>query len=813
MSIRPSGAARRLIRTSTPALRAAIFGALFGAASAMAQAQASCSGGAAWCDEFNSGAASWRIDGQGAVQAVDGSRGANRVLLLSAGASAQPAASAAPQLTSSDHYVEARLRPVASTHEGARRAVLMVRYLDARNWVGAAVNITSGRPKMGVELLHMKDGGLTRLRQMGRDAAPAGGFQTLRVQLAGAELSAWLDGERVVATLPADSAAPAGGVALLAETAAFEFDALRAGAAGTPPGRVALVHRSSAVGLHAGEVQRYPLSALAGDGITPLTLAAQSSDPAVAQASVEGNVLVVRARRAGSAVIEVADARDGNVATAIAATVGPAFTARGNAAALRGRLLPAAGSREVQLDTLLRIRFDATPKLGAGGSVRVYRASDRALVDVVRTGEEVDAIGPRDAAIKRVVRFSPVRVEGNEGVIALHSARLDYGTEYVVEVDAGTFTGARIGGKPFEGIGQAAGWRFRTRAQAPAGATVTVDDDGPADFRTVQGALNHAMQAVPRAEPVRIRIANGRYEELLYLRGKDRVSLHGESRDGVIIGTFNNDGVNPGAGSGQPAASPAASGGRSIFLAEDADLLSLDHLTVINRTVRARSFGGQAEALHFASDGGRLIARDTAFFSEQDTILVRGYSWFHRSLIAGNVDFIWGGNRAALFEDSEIRSVGDSAQPKGGGYIVQARTVDPTGAGFVFLNSRLTHGPGPAGNDVPPASTWLARPGPSGLGDKVVYIHTRMDQHIAPAGWSLPKTIAPGAQPGAGWAEYGSMDMSGQPLDLSQRRGARTLTPSEAARYATRAGVFASYDGGKGWDPAFETPQEHRHAD
>lgn len=774
-----------------------------------ASTPASCPADATVCDDLEAGAAHWRHGDDGAVR-VDGLPGnANRVLLLQPGAAAQPAHPAATKLFSSDHYVEARLRPAAHAADGARRAQVMLRYADARNWVGAAVNIVPGRPKMGVDLVQMRNGELTRLRQMGHDAAPTGGFQTLRVELAGSELAAWLDGERVTATLPAVPAP--GGAALMAQDGAFEFDDLRMGPGGARPGRVALAQRAARIDLHAGEVQRYPVSALSGDGKTPLGIVASSSDPSVAQAQVDGNTLVVTGRGAGSAIVTVANARDGNVASAIAANVGPAFAARGDAAALRGRLAPGAGAGDIQPDTVLRIRFDAAPTLGSGGSVRIYRAADRALVDVVRLGEEVDAIGPADAALRRVVRFSPIRVDGKEIVIQLHNAKLDYGTEYLVAVDAGIAKGASIAGQPFEGIGEAAGWRFRTRAQAPAGRSFTVDDDGPADFRSVQGALNHVMRTVPRAEPVTIRIADGRYEELLYLRGKDRVALHGESRDGVIIGTVNNDGINPGSGAGQSAHEASARGGRSVFLAEDADLLSLDHLTIINRTVRATSFGGQAEALHYSSDRGRLTVRDAAFYSEQDTILVKGYSWFYRSLVAGNVDFIWGSNRAALFEESEIRTVGDSAQPKGGGYIVQARTVDPEAPGFVFLNSRLTHGPGPAGNDVPAGAAWLARPGPSGAGDKVVYVNSRMGAHIAPAGWSLPRTTAPGSSPGAGWAEYGSTDLAGKPIDLSRRTGGRILSPAEAERYASRARVFAGFDGGKGWHPAPEAAQEHRH--
>lgn len=710
-----------------------------------------------------------------------------------------------------DYYAEARLRPAAMAGDSPRRAVLMVRYADARNWVGAAINIIPGRPKMGVDLVQMRDGELLRLRQMGHDAAPAGAFQTLRVDLANGELAAWLDGERVAARLPAPP--PPAGAALLAEQGAFELDNLRTGPSGKRPGRIALARLGTGIALHAGEVQHYPVSAFAGDGTTPLALLATSSDPSVAQSTIRGSTLVVTARAAGNAIIGVAHALDANVASAVALRVGPAFSAHGDAKALRGRLTPAAGASGIQADTLLRIGFDTPPKRGSGGSIRIYRAADRALVDVIRLGDEVDAIGYPGQPFKRVVRFSPVRIEGTDAVIQLHSARLDYGTDYLVTVDAGTFEGARIGGKPFEGIGAAAGWRFRTRAKAPAGRDFTVDDDGPADFRSVQGALNHVMRAVPRAAAVRIRIANGRYHELLYLRGKDQVHLHGESRDGVVIGAINNDGINPGAGASQPEQSPAAGGGRSVFLAEDADLLTLDHLTILNPTVRATSFGGQAEAIHFSSDRGRLVARDAAFVSEQDTILVKGYSWFYRSLVAGNVDFIWGTNRSALFEESEIRSLGDSAHAKGGGYIVQARTSDPAGAGFVFLNSRLTHGPGPAGNDIPAGATWLARPGPTGAGDKVVYIGCRMDVHVAPAGWSLPKTIAPGSQPGAGWAEYGSTDIAGKPLDLSGRRGGRVLGQAEAARYADRRQVFASFDNGAGWLPEPESAQHRLHAD
>jgi len=483
--------------------------------------------------------------------------------------------------------------------------------------------------------------------------------------------------------------------------------------------------------------------------------------------------------------------------------LGAALPLHGQAAdAPEWKLSPAARATDVQVDTPLRIGFEQPPLLGTDGAVRIYRVADGALVDQLRPGEDTDVIGNPGQEYRRVVRYSPITVQGATATIQPHSAKLDYNTEYQVVVDAGVFTGASN-----------ATWTFRTRAAAPTSASLSVDDDGPADFRTVQGALNHAMGR-SRAAPVSIRIANGRYDQLLYLRGKDNITLQGESRDGVILEATNNDGINPGTGAGRGPLTPVANGGRSVLLIEDADMVTLDSLTMVNRTVRAHSKGGQAETLVFSSDQGRLVVRNASFFSEQDTIQVKGYSWFHRALIAGNVDFIWGGNRAALFEDSEIRTVGDSAHAGGGGYIVQARTVAAGEPGFVFLNSRLTHGPGPLGNDVPAGKAYLARQGPPATWDNVSFINCRMDSHIAAQGWAPKKPQTPGANPGAGWGEFGSMDMAGRPLDLSQRTPGHVLTAEQLnARFGSRQQIFKSFDTGKGWNPSIESSTQTRRAD
>jgi pectin methylesterase-like acyl-CoA thioesterase len=410
----------------------------------------------------------------------------------------------------------------------------------------------------------------------------------------------------------------------------------------------------------------------------------------------------------------------------------------------------------------------------------------------------------------RQVNTRPISVEGATVRIRPHQGALEYGTSYTVGVADGAIVGT-LAGVPFAGVGSQAGWGFSTRAAAPTGADVSVDDDGAtADFRSLQGALNYVMQNVAADTPATISVANGTYRELLFERGKNNLTIRGESRAGVVVEYENFEGFNAGTGASVTAAGSSAAGGRSLFLIENSDLLTLDNFTLRN-THRRTGGADQAETIYFDVDGGRLIATNMQFSSEQDTLQLRGYSWFYGSLIEGNVDFIWGNNHIALFEDSEIRSVGDSrAATASGGYVVQARTLAAADKGFVFLNSRLTQGPGPAGTLVAAGSTYLARSGgnPANF-DNVALIQCRIDTHIAALGWAeagvngQPAPNPPTGSAASGWKEFGSTDLAGTALSLTGRSAsAHILTaPEVAAGFADRAQIFAAFGGGAGWNP------------
>jgi pectin methylesterase-like acyl-CoA thioesterase len=504
--------------------------------------------------------------------------------------------------------------------------------------------------------------------------------------------------------------------------------------------------------------------------------------------------------------------------------------------------LPAKGDSGVYTDTRLQLTFDAPPVLGTSGLIRIYKQSDDTLVDTIdlstrhpvaalsQSPVSIDAIGKNVAPLSgtrmRHVFYFPVRIAGNTATIVPHTGVLLNDTAYYVTVDSNAFAGT-IEGSPFAGIGKSSGWSFTTKS-APTGVTVTVDDDGAADFRTVQGALNYMMSigsisgcrpACPSAGVAKtINIRNGAYDELLLIRNVNKLTLLGESRDGVVVQYDNSDGLNPGSGgtNAAPNTAPSLGGGRSVLLIEGSDEIVMENFTLKNAHVKTAGVGGQAEAFYFNSSstaGSRLTGKYMNFYGTQDTIQTKGWAWFYKSTITGDVDFIWGGAFAGLFEECEIRTMADTMNAASGGYIVHARTAYGY-PGFVFLNSRLTAQAG-----VPAGSTALARSPGAGTNlcsatgqtcDNVAYINTRMGPHIKPAGWcaagcgSNPNPNPAVPTDDTGWREFASTDAAGAPLDVSRRdsHSAQMSPGGYASKYSSRAQVFSQWNNGVGWAPS-----------
>jgi pectin methylesterase-like acyl-CoA thioesterase len=526
--------------------------------------------------------------------------------------------------------------------------------------------------------------------------------------------------------------------------------------------------------------------------------------------------------------------------------------------------LPAQGEQAAYVDTRLQLTFDAPPVLATSGTIKVFKAADNTLVDTIDVGStivsaggetqtvmpyantEIDQIGKNVANLTqwRYVYYQPVTIAGNTATIKLHDGVLAYGTDYYVTMDPGTLAG-RSNGAPLTALTGAKAWTFRTKSAPASKTAVTVDDNGSADFRSVQGAIDwimangcNAAACANAADAKTITVKNGDYDELLFIRNVNNLTITGESRAGVVVHSENYESYNPSTGGSKTAVQTtltnelgatrrALGGGRAVLLVENADLLKLSNFTLKNTHVKQGIYNNQAETIYFNSatlNGSRFVATYMNFLSAQDTVQTKGWAWYYQSYIAGDVDFIWGSPFAALFEESELHTVydptGAAAGPYSGGYLFQAR--DAYGyPGFVVLNSTLS-----ADANVPAGSAYLGRSGgltvangycntvfTSGsfgnpnLGcDNIAFLGNKVGPHIASVGWFTQPANSPLPDPStptatAGWRESGSMDLGGKPLDVSGRTG-YSRTGADLSGVNARAKVFAGWNSGAGWVPA-----------
>ena len=411
-------------------------------------------------------------------------------------------------------------------------------------------------------------------------------------------------------------------------------------------------------------------------------------------------------------------------------------------------LAPAAGATGVNPDTPLRLTFDRAVRAGGTGRVRLFRASDNALVDTLDLATTpTRLIGTNPTAYN----FYPLNATGNDAVIYPRAGTLAYGQTYYVTIEAGVVLDTA--GGAFTGLSEPAAWRFTTKASGPpAGATaVTVAADGSGDFSTVQGAIDFVPAG--NATRVVITVKKGTYNEINYIGAtKPFVTVRGEDRAQSIIAYPNNQNFNG-----------ATAGNNRAMFGCDANDFTLETITLRNTTPKG---GSQAEAVR--GGGQRGVFNRVNLASFQDTLLWNGTLFVTDSYLEGDVDFMWGGG-ACYFQRCELKALG-------AGYYAQVRNGQGQ-KGQVYVDCRLTAAEGVTG-------VYLGRIDPTPAGfpfSQVVWLNCAMGAHIAPEGWQLNNaTAAPSVQ----FWEYKSTDLAGATLDVSRRlRVATNLDDDTAAQY------------------------------
>jgi pectinesterase len=297
-----------------------------------------------------------------------------------------------------------------------------------------------------------------------------------------------------------------------------------------------------------------------------------------------------------------------------------------------------------------------------------------------------------------------------------------------------------------------------------AAPDAVVAADGSAQYRTVQDAINAAPQDTGADRRWVIFVKVGTYHELLYVQREKRfVMLVGEDPIRTVI-TY---GLK--AGDTGPDGKPIGTF-RTPTAYIDADDFSAENLTFEN------SAGPNGQALALRVDGDRVVFRNCRFLGWQDTILLdRGRQYFEDSLIAGHVDFIFGG-ATAFFERCRLHAWRS-------GYLTAASTPPDARFGFVFAHGSIT------GADD--AKTYLGRPWRPFA--QVTFIDTGMSAVVRPEGWH--NWDHPERETTTRYQEFGS---TGPGAAARERvRWAHPLTAAEAAKIT----VDAVLGGGDHWSP------------
>ena len=358
-------------------------------------------------------------------------------------------------------------------------------------------------------------------------------------------------------------------------------------------------------------------------------------------------------------------------------------------------LFPANGSVDVNPDTHLSITFASEVRVGEKGLIRVYDKTTGKLVDELDlsipagpTERTPDAPGadyikspyvyksqlvtnkntrpgtpssynrPDQRRFQLTIiggfsdgfHFYPVMTKGHTATIYLHHNLLEYGREYYVTIDKDVFA-------DFPGIKGKKAWTFKTKAKAPdkGQRVLTVAADGSGDFSTLQGAMDFIPDFLTSEDERRtVKVRKGDYQELVYFRNKNYVTIEGEGSDVTLVHYPNNEVFNPHPADIKTNELRGTFPSRRTAVAID----NCRHMIVRDITFQT-DCKGQAEGLlvngehnyfenvHIIGDGDALQANGSCYWQNcridggGDTILGRGPSFFNHCTITSYGAFMW----------------------------------------------------------------------------------------------------------------------------------------------------------------------------
>lgn len=221
-----------------------------------------------------------------------------------------------------------------------------------------------------------------------------------------------------------------------------------------------------------------------------------------------------------------------------------------------------------------------------------------------------------------------------------------------------------------------------------------------------------------------------------------------------------------------------------------------------------------AQGVALTTEGDGNVLYGCHLYGNQDTLYMKtGRSYFYKTQIDGNIDFIFGGEKGlAFFEECKIvaiaREGATSSNPQNG-YITapQHKAETKPDYGYIFYKCNVTDD-----GKVNAGSMALGRPwGPKAT---VSYIECSFSaaysQEASDGTHKIHRwnDMSGNLPENADYSEYGSTDASGNPIMQTAVKGGSVLTAAQAANH-TKANIFGTANGNSGYTAAFDCDAEY----
>ncbi|MBT9504476.1 MAG: hypothetical protein IV092_24745 [Burkholderiaceae bacterium] len=306
-----------------------------------------------------------------------------------------------------------------------------------------------------------------------------------------------------------------------------------------------------------------------------------------------------------------------------------------------------------------------------------------------------------------------------------------------------------------------------------------VATDGSGTHRTVQAALDAVPAQGSSSKRHYIQVQPGSYREQLCAQGKAPITLYGTADNPaaavIVQGHYNAEPKRAGIDSANPcypdlqAASHGTAGSASVAIFSDD--FQLAHLTIANDAMDPVRDGvgypagvgesGGAQAVALMTQGDRIQLENVRLLGHQDTFYVRAVPgvapsrvYVHASLIAGDVDFIFG-NATLVIDNCTVLSRAGRRTPGSGGHVLAPSTAADTRLGLLITASRLMAEPGLRPGAISlgrawdfgvPRGAWVAGTSPNG---QALVRDSLIGPHIGPWAASTSRRPFSGTGPAA----------------------------------------------------------------